>query len=393
MNLSVALLTRILALSSQIFIFIFIYKFFGTEQAGYYSLYLGTSSILLMIFTFTITKFIVIRYKRRSYTFFSSVLFVSSIISLIAIMILVMLLDLNAVFFVLIYLLRFFDFYHEVNMIYFRRKKEDLKLFKIQVLKFISTFLIMIGAYAEFYSFNVMLAFFILVGAGICAYSFVDNKLKLRIMLSHRAFKFYIRMFKDGRANAINGSLSTFFTNSPRYALGFWVSIESVAIYTLLSYFYTTLCNFSSMFLQVYLSRIDDIRKDFFQLIKKMMVCYSLGIFACSIVVYLFVESILYTLLGSVDGNEGLVTAVLVLCCLPLFLRDVIGYYLMSINKLYLINYSVFSTLLFFWVSAILLAEDNDLISVSCIVFFSTFIPVLFTYYFVASKDFVMERT
>jgi len=358
--------TRVLLVIAQLFIFILVLKSYGTEPAGYYSLAMGTFSLFLMVSTFTISKFVVVRYKRRSYTFFFSVVLWAVIGCFFVLTLSGLYFDeLSLTLLYSFYFVKVFDFYNEINLIYYRRRSREKELFFIQLTRSVLAVVILISAIKLgveiYYAFMVIsllyLPFFILGS--------LSFKLNFHKVFSSYSLLAYKQMYKDGWPNGVNGSLSTAYTNSPKYAVGLFLSLDAVAIYSLVAYSYTTLCTLGSMLLQVYFSKVEDIKTYWFNSVRLFMALTTIVITMLSLIT-LFIAEPLYNEFFSykVEGFSYFCSLMMLLAA-PLISRDFFSYYLIKVNKISINNFSVLIAIVLFWLLTILSFKELKLIDIS----------------------------
>lgn len=383
--------TRLLLILTQLVLFLCIFKLYDKELAGYYTLAMGTFSISLLFFSFTISKFIVVKYKRRSYTFFFCVVLVASFISFFMLLPLVTIVEgLPVRFILLLFFIKVLDLYNEMNLIYYRRNSLEIKLFFIQLLRTaLVVFMFFSGAFLNI-NLDIVLVSVILIYTPFFLLDCLRFKLKGRYVCSYYLLWTYKKMYHTGWKSGVSGTLSTLFTHSPKYFIALFMTMELVAIYSLVAYIYITTCTFGSLVLQVLFAKVDDFKSFWFRSLRRFILCLTGVASFISVMTYFTIEPLYKLFAGDQDIDLAVFSALLCLLPIPLIYKDYFSYYLVKENRISISSYATFISIVIFWFFGVLFKSELTLNKISILLLLSSFTSMFFIYYYtLKNKDLV----
>lgn len=353
-NVIFSVFSRVVVILSQVLIILLMIRMYGELTAGYFSYASAIASVLFMCCTFTLTKLVAVRYKSRSVTYFFSIFLVGSLFSLaIYILSYFFFIKEEAILVLITFLIKFLDYSNEFFMVYYRRLGKELLLFKKQTLRLVIIIILFFIVKENEINANIALAVLAVFYFVLFLYDCYFFGPKFKVVFSIKPFLFYLKMIQSSWKNSLNGLLSTFSTNSPKFACAYFLSMESVAIYTVLSYVYTVFCTFVSIFIQVFVIKIKDYNDSWSKFEIKSVFFILMSVFLVSTVNYLFGYDIfvLATTLNVSEVSYITITSLLLLTTIPLSIRDLESYLFIKRGFIMYINSSTVISLASFWMA------------------------------------------
>lgn len=353
-NVLFSVLSRAIVILSQVVIIMLMIRLYGELTTGYFSYASAIASVLFMCCTFTLTKLVAVRYRNRSVTYFFSIFLVGGVVSFILYIFSYFIFIKDEPFLVFsTFLIKLLDYSNEFYMVYYRRVGKEVLLFKKQVFRFLSVIVVFGIVNLLDISASVSLT---LLSAFYFAFLIFDCCLfrpSFKVVCSGKPFIYYIKMIRLSWKNSLNGLLSTFSTNSPKFACAYFLGMEVVAIYTILSYVYTVFCTFVSILIQAFVIKIKDYDSDWRKFEIKTIVFVISSVLFVSFVNFYCGYNLFSFVVDLSIGEESyiVVTSLLLLTTIPLSIRDLESYLFIKKGFIAYINLSTIISLVSFWLA------------------------------------------